>query len=57
MFSTADSHNSFRYMKRYKDCALVCKYGQPATELLDLVMQVCSKKGYQVDRYSAMTVD
>lgn len=42
-------------MKRYKDCALVCKYGQPATELLDLVMQVCSKKGYQVDRYSAMT--
>lgn len=42
-------------MKRYKDCALICKYRQPATELLDLVMQVCSKKGYQVDRYSAMT--
>ena len=42
-------------MKRYKDCALVCKYRQPATELLNLVMQVCSKKGYQVDRSSAMT--
>ena len=41
-------------MKRYKDCALICKYRQPATELLDLVMQVCSKQGYQVDRYSAM---
>lgn len=42
-------------MKRYKDCALVCKYGQLATDLLNLVMQVCSKKGYQVDRYSTMT--
>ena len=42
-------------MKRYKDCALVCKYGQSATELLNLVMQVCSSKGYQIDRYSTMT--
>lgn len=38
-------------MKRYKDCSLLCNDGQQPIELLDLIEQVSTEKGYKIERF------
>ena len=38
-------------MKRYKDCSLLCTDGQQPIELLDLIEQVSTEKGYKIERF------